>query len=59
MTPHNFSAGKQWTLAHPKKKGKSGYKGSGQVVVESIVIKREYSFLEYIQVSGGEFVCDN
>lgn len=43
------SAGKTWTLAHPKKKGKSGYKGSGQVIVENIAINREYSFLEYIQ----------
>ena len=47
---YNFSQ-KTFALVHPKKKEKRGYRHSGEIIVEQIAIEREYSFLEYIQVS--------
>ncbi|XP_063694395.1 copine-3-like isoform X2 [Bolinopsis microptera] len=41
--------GKQFALVHPKKKEKRGYRHSGEIVVDKILIEREYTFLEYIQ----------
>ena len=41
---------KQFALVHPKKKEKRGYRHSGEIVVDKILIEREYTFLEYIQV---------
>ena len=41
---------KSWALVHPKKKSKRGYKHSGEIIMDAVEVKREYSFLEYIQV---------
>jgi len=43
------NAGKTFSLVHPKKKNKRGYRHSGEIVVETLTVAREYSFLEYIQ----------
>ena len=42
---------KTFACVHPKKKSKRGYRHSGEIVIEQITVSREYSFLEYIQVS--------
>ena len=50
MKPQNKFQ-KTFACVHPKKKSKRGYRHSGEIVIEQITVSREYSFLEYIQVS--------
>ena len=39
----------QFDLINPKKKDKKGYKNSGQIVVKSVKIVQDSTFLDYVR----------